>query len=206
MTSVGKLCSAFIIAVMAGTLLSCSANSGSSPASDRSASAGSSVDNAQDPWPLTDTFATPPPRAHAAPGSSCVTAQRYLDMTTGKGALFAEDAVFLTPEGQLVRGRKAITAWFDNPTGLKSTPSSRPSASSSGSPSPGAGIPLSFTASGHECYMEVASYLAFEKNPQYRLLVVDHFTMNDQGEIARAVFYFRPAALALAQSAAPTPR
>jgi hypothetical protein len=42
-----------------------------------------------------------------------------------------------------------------------------------------------------------------ETRPHFRLLVIDHFTINDKGEFARAVYYFRPVTLAGAAKFAP---
>jgi hypothetical protein len=141
------------------------------------------TDNAREPWPLTERFETPPPRAHAQPGTACATAERYVELGAAKrvdeiGALFAKDAAFLDPFGTLVQGREAIGAWYRVHGGANTA------------------LPVAFTAVGHECFMEVASHVEGDPDPRYNLLVIDHFTMNDQGEIARAVYYFRPGPMA----------
>jgi hypothetical protein len=39
--------------------------------------------------------------------------------------------------------------------------------------------------------MEVAGHMTVDPDPRLHLVVIDHFTMNDHGEIVRAVYYFR---------------
>jgi len=140
------------------------------------------VDHFAEPWPLLDTFDAEPPRAHAAPGSSCVTAERYVTMVAAKrwgeiGGLFAADAVFLPPDGPALRGRQAITAWFARV------------------PPVAIAKPLSFIASGPQCFMELAGKKIGQADDYWRLSAIDHFTMNAKGEIVRAVYYFRPQTL-----------
>jgi SnoaL-like domain len=150
------------------------------------ATAADSAGNAARPWPLTDVFEAPPPRAHALPGTACVTAERYTELGNAKrisqiGALFAPDAVFLDPSGEPISGREAIGAWYLKGAGHNAV------------------IPVSFIAAGRECFMEAASHIDADPDPRFRLLVIDHFTMNAKNEIARAVYYFRPNTMALAQ-------
>ncbi|MDR2881701.1 MAG: hypothetical protein LBV29_07365 [Azoarcus sp.] len=47
--------------------------------------------------------------------------------------------------------------------------------------------------------MEAAGHIDVDPDPHFRLLVIDHFTLNDKREIARAVYYFRPASIEAAR-------
>jgi hypothetical protein len=143
------------------------------------ATAADKVDHAMTPYPLTDLFDTPPPRATAAPGTSCVTADHYVgsiaaDKKDELGGYFAEDAALLTPFGELVRGRKNIQAWYDANHGKMA-----------------AAVPVGFYPSGNDCWMELAAKFVADPEPRFRLLTGQHFTMNDRGEIVRLVHYFR---------------
>lgn len=143
------------------------------------AMAAPAVDHFAHPWPLTDTFDAEPPRARAVPGTSCVTAERYVTRVAGHrwdeiGALFAPDAVFLPPDGPALRGRAAITAWFAK------------------APPVAIAKPLSFIAAGRECFMELAGKRVGQADDKWRISAIDHFTMNSKGEIVRAIYYFRP--------------
>ncbi|WP_157214400.1 hypothetical protein [Pseudomonas sp. GM21] len=40
--------------------------------------------------------------------------------------------------------------------------------------------------------MEIAGMLSSNQDGQFHLTAIDHFTMNAEGEIVRAVYYFRP--------------
>jgi hypothetical protein len=140
------------------------------------------VDHFAEPWPLTDTFAGEPRADHARPGSSCVTAERYVTMVAAHrwseiGGLFAHDAVFLPPDGPAIRGREAIGAWFAK------------------APPLAIARPLAFTAAGSECFMEIAGKKMDQDDDKWRITAIDHFTVNPRGEIVRAIYYFRPQTL-----------
>ena len=109
-------------------------------------------------------------------------AQKYIEFIDARrsdrvGELFAEDGVFLAPDGVLHQGRAAVKAWFD-PVSTRGGPSNA--------------VPLSFTSAGRECFMEIAGVLPAAGTGKYGLTAIDHFTVNDQGLIVRAVYYFRP--------------
>lgn len=131
------------------------------------------------PWPLADTLPGKPVRDIPRRGSSCETADKYVRLVDSHqmdkiGELFAENGVFLPPMGPTLVGRAAIGAWFAQITDVRHA------------------IPLKFTDAGFECFMEIAGQLTNNVDGKYHLTAIDHFTMNESGEIARAVYYFRP--------------
>jgi hypothetical protein len=135
------------------------------------------------PWPLGDVLKTKPISATARPNSSCKTAEIYVSrIDAGRGSeigeLFAEDGVFLPPNASVsdtLKGREAINAWFsEHAKAVKQA------------------IPLSFIDAGPECFMEIAGMLSNNQDGQLHLTAIDHFTMNAEGKIIRAVYYFRP--------------
>src|SRR5688500_17014800 len=95
-------------------------------------------------YPLEWEFKTPPPRGTVTPGSACEVAEEYVWQinfkrpATGVGDLFAEDAELLQDRGRLLKGRKAIHAFYGSTDGGRAV------------------IPIAFLDSGAECYMEIA--------------------------------------------------
>ena len=132
-------------------------------------------------YPSGDVFDTPPPAASARGRRACKVAQRYVDLTAAEkydqlGSLFADDAVFLTPVGTVLRGPKEIGDFY---AGL--LPKIKPR-----------NVPISFIADGAECIMELVSATNLDGYAKYRLAAIDHFTVNRQGKIQQLVVYLRP--------------
>ena len=125
-----------------------------------------------------DIFDAAPSAARAPPGP-CSAPKAYVDLiNSGRygeiGTLFAEDAVFVAPNGKVLHGRPAIQAFYG--AYLSQT---RPDI-----------IPLSFIADGRECLMELA-FRAPGKGP-YRLAAIDHWSINAAGKAERMVVFVRP--------------
>ena len=138
--------------------------------------------------PTGDVFDTPPPAASAKGRPACAVAQKYVDNVNAgryqdQGGLFAEDAVFVRPDGQVSHGSKEIGEFYSNFLG-KITPKI---------------IPISFIADGNECVMELAAMTRVNDSDKYMLGAIDHFTMNKQGKIQHMVVFIRPQS-ALTQS------
>lgn len=168
----------FMCAGAAAIALFATASSAATPAA-------SAPDNFSHPYPLQDVFEAQPPRARAEPGSACATAEIYVNMVSNQrwgeiGSLFAEDGIFLTPRGEVLRGREKVTAWF------------------AAGQSVAVAQPLSFTSSGRECFMEIAGKRHGQADDKFRIVAIDHFTVNDKGQFTRAVYYFRPQTLGVA--------
>lgn len=140
-------------------------------------------------YPDQDVFDAPPPAASADGKPACQPAQRYIDtIAAGRyaevGKLFAEDAVFVTPTGKVLRGSAEIGAFY-----AEMMPKIKPR-----------NIPISFMADGDECIMELVSATNLDNYAHYRLAAIDHFTVNAQGKIRHLTVYLRP------QSVQPTPK
>lgn len=138
--------------------------------------------------PAGDVFAQRPPSDSADDKPVCATAAKYVELINAGRyselqSLFAEDAVFLTPVGKVLHGRDEIgdfyTAFLD-----KAVPEI---------------VAISYIADGRECVMELAARTSLDPDDpnadKYQLGAIDHFTMNDDGEIAHMVVYVRPASL-----------
>jgi SnoaL-like domain len=101
-----------------------------------------------------------------------INARRYDDI----GDLFAEDAEFLAPTGDTLRGRKTIQAFYA--AGLRKI-------------SPDEVWVHSSVAEGDRCVIEIAARLA-DDPPDKTHIVVDHFTVDGAGLVARMAVYLRP--------------
>lgn len=111
---------------------------------------------------------------------------RYLELINARrydevGSIYAEDAVFLAPTGEEIRGRTAITEFYRG--GLEKIRPSRVRASSS-------------VAQGNQCVIEITATGISGSAVEEEHTVVDHFTVNDAGEVTRMAVYLRPAELA----------
>lgn len=108
---------------------------------------------------------------------------RYLDLINSKrygdiASIFAPDAQFLAPTGDVIVGREAISAFYT--AGLEKIAPTRVWASSQ-------------VTEGNCSVIEISAQLPDELEHR---TVVDHFTVNDQGEVIRMAVYLRPAEIA----------
>jgi hypothetical protein len=109
-------------------------------------------------------------------------ALRYVELVNAQsfelvGDLFSEDAIVLTPTGELVEGRDAIRAlWAEQYS--RSGPSAVSVASA--------------TFDDRRCVLELSPQLPGEDAPREGM-VIDHFTVDDAGDICRLAIYLRPA-------------
>jgi ketosteroid isomerase-like protein len=90
------------------------------------------------------------------------------------GSLFADDAVFLTPnDGPVLEGRDAIREFYESFLG-KLRPRIRIA---------------SYFEDGNECVFELEARLG--ESTDYVLGAIDHFTLDDQGRAIRLVVFTR---------------
>ena len=126
-----------------------------------------------------DIFTVTPEAAKPDVRGPCVVAKSYVDLIDTQrfseiGDLFTEDAVFVAPNGRILRGQAEIGKFYG--TFMSQL---RPQS-----------IPLSFIADRQECVMELASRALNAEH--YILVAIDHFTVNDAGKIARMIVFIRP--------------
>jgi hypothetical protein len=114
-----------------------------------------------------------------AAASPCDTPRQYVKLINGGkydsvGSLFAEDAVYMGPDGKTRRGSKDIGAFY-----ARFLPKFKPELRAS-----------KFFAHGDECMMELEN----RENPagEYIPTAVDHFTTDSAGKISRFIVYLRP--------------
>lgn len=130
---------------------------------------------------ITSDFFTSKPPAATVHGKACEVAQRYVDITNaGKygelKTLFADDAVFLTPVGKVLRGPQEIDAFYTSMVG-----SLKPDI-----------VPVSFISDGTACVMELVAKTNKDAEKGYQLSAIDHFTVNAGGKITNMIVYLRP--------------
>ena len=139
--------------------------------------------SAEEFHPLADELASKPPAASAQGKPACAPAKTYVDrINAGQydqiSSLFAPDAVFLTPTGQILTSREQIGQFYQKLLGRLQP----------------AIVPISFIGDGRDCVMELVAATQLDKHARYRLSAIDHFTVNDAGLIAHMVVYLRPQA------------
>ncbi len=111
--------------------------------------------------------------------------ERYLDLINSRrcsdiSSIFAQDAEFLAPTGDAIRGRDAIGRFYT--AGLEKI-------------SPGRVWASSQVTEGNRSVIEISATLPDEPDRSPRT-DVDHFTVNDAGEVVRMAVYLRPAEVA----------
>jgi len=125
------------------------------------------------------------PKASASSSSAtgtanpCDTPRQYVKLINdGKydsvGSLFAEDAVYMGPDGKTRRGSKDIGAFY---AGF--LPKLKPKLRAS-----------RFFARDDECMMELEN--KDKPGGEYMPTAVDHFTIDSAGKISRFIVYLRP--------------
>lgn len=117
--------------------------------------------------------------AAAGAAGACVAPHRYVDLiNAGKydeiGGLFANDAVYMGPDGKTRHGSKAIGEFYTQFLGAL-----KPRVKA-----------VSFVEAGDNCVMELANH--DRRTGKYSLVAIDHFTIDKQGRIARFIVYLRP--------------
>ncbi len=110
---------------------------------------------------------------------ACAAPHQYVDLiNAGKydeiGGLFADDAVYLGPDGKTRYGSKAIGEFYTQFLGAL-----KPQVKAA-----------SFIQDGDNCLMELANQNKL--SGKYSLVAIDHFTVDGQGKIARFIVYLRP--------------
>ena len=115
----------------------------------------------------------------AASKEVCAAPHRYVDLiNAGKydqiGGLFADDAVYMGPDGKTRYGSKEIGKFY-----IRFLKALKPQVK-----------PVSFIQDSDNCVMELASH--DKLTGKYSLVAIDHFTIDRQGRISRFIVYLRP--------------
>ncbi len=127
-------------------------------------------------------FDRAPVAAIAERDGPCRVVRTYLGHVNAKRArdvsrLFAKDFVFISPTGQIIKNHSDVESYYSTMLAKRSTHL----------------VPVSILSAGHVCVMELAT----RTDPEdfYRLSAMDHFTINDIGEIERLVIYVQPGSI-----------
>jgi hypothetical protein len=116
-----------------------------------------------------------------APGGACSTPHKYVELINdGKydsvGTLFADDAVYMGPDGKTRRGSKDIGAFYS-----RFLPRLKPDLRAS-----------KFFEQDNECMMELENKST--RTGGFTPAAVDHFTVDAAGKISSFIVYLRPGA------------
>jgi SnoaL-like domain len=157
-------------------------------ASPASASAVKAVAGAGAPAPIliaqaSDSTANPPAASLSAKESAardaCAAPREYVKLiNAGRydaiGGLFADDAVYLGPDGRTRHGSKDIGEFYKKLMGAL-----RPQVKAA-----------SYMPHGNDCLMELEN--KDQKSGRYDLIAIDHFIIDPQGKVSKFIVYLRP--------------
>ncbi len=128
---------------------------------------------------ISEAYAQDPSQSISAAGGACSTPHQYVKLINdGKydsvGSLFAEDAVYMGPDGKTRHGSKDIGAFYSG-----FLPKLKPQLRAS-----------KFFEQGNECMMELEN--TSSRTGEFTPVAVDHFTVNSTGKITSFIVYLRP--------------
>ena len=115
----------------------------------------------------------------SAPGGACNAPHQYVKLINdGKydsvGSLFADDAVYMGPDGKTRHGSEDIGAFYS-----RFLPKLKPHLQAS-----------RFFEQGNECMMELEN--KNNRTGEFAPAAVDHFTVDSAGKISTFIVYLRP--------------
>jgi hypothetical protein len=128
---------------------------------------------------ISEAYAQNPSQITSAAGGACSTPHQYVKLINdGKynsiGSLFADDAVYMGPDGKTRHGSRAIGAFY-----ARFLPKLKPELRAS-----------KFFEQGNECMMELENNNS--RTGEFTPAAVDHFTVNSTGKITSFIVYLRP--------------
>jgi len=128
---------------------------------------------------IPSAYAQNPGQNTSAPGGACSAPHQYVKLINdGKydsvGSLFADDAVYMGPDGKTRHGSKDIGAFYS-----RFLPRLNPHLQAS-----------KFFEQGNECMMELEN--KNNRTGEFMPAAVDHFTVNSAGKISTFIVYLRP--------------
>ena len=115
----------------------------------------------------------------AAAKGACDVSREYVKVISAGnydavGGLFADDAVYMGPDGKTRHGSKEIGEFYKQFLGAYK-PQIRA---------------VSFIQQDRDCIMELEN--KSKKSGEYVLTAIDHFTVDSQGKVAKFIVYVRP--------------
>jgi predicted SnoaL-like aldol condensation-catalyzing enzyme len=128
---------------------------------------------------ISAAYAQGPAQDASAAGGACSAPHKYVELiNSGKydsvGSLFADDAVYMGPDGKTRDGSKDIGAFYSG-----FLPRLKPQLRAS-----------KFFEQGNECMMELEN--KNNRTGEFTPTAVDHFTIDSGGKISRFIVYLRP--------------
>jgi len=142
--------------------------------------------SAQSPTLLAQTTTDKNPVSAEAtePKSPCDVPKEYIRLiNTGQydaiGSLFADDAVYMGPDGKTRHGAKEIGHFYEAFQNIQKETTGPPQIRAA-----------SFFSKGNDCVLELE--VKNRKTGEYKLTAVDRFTINAEGKTSRFIVYVRP--------------
>jgi hypothetical protein len=128
---------------------------------------------------ITGVYAQTPAQSAAAPGGACAAPREYVKLINDRkydlvGSLFADNAVYMGPDGKTRHGSEKIGAFYSG-----FLPKLKPQLRAS-----------KFFEQGDECMMELENKSS--RTGEFTPTAVDHFTVDSTGKISSFIVYLRP--------------
>jgi hypothetical protein len=159
--------------------MSCASTGFASPASVRAAAPSHNRAVTRTPMLFAQASAAHPKTGGSAATDTCETPRDYVKLiNSGRydaiGGLFADDAVYMGPDGTTRNGRKEIAEFYQKVLGamrlqLKAA---------------------SYIQEGNNCLVELEN--KDKRSGRYDLISIDHFIIDPQGKVSKFIVYLRP--------------
>jgi predicted SnoaL-like aldol condensation-catalyzing enzyme len=165
--------------VVLAVAMSCASSGFASPASVRAAAPSHDRAVTRTPMLFAQASAADPKTGGSAATDTCETPRDYVKLiNSGRydaiGGLFADDAVYMGPDGTTRNGRKEIAEFYQKVLSamrlqLKAA---------------------SYIQEGDNCLVELEN--KDKKSGRYDLISIDHFIIDPQGKVSKFIVYLRP--------------
>ena len=165
--------------VVLAVAMGCASSGFASPASVRAAAPSHDRAVTRVPMLFAQASAADPKTGESAARDACETPREYVKLiNSGRydaiGGLFADDAVYMGPDGTTRKGTKEIGEFYRKVLGamrlqLKAA---------------------SYIQEGNNCLVELEN--KDKKSGRYDLISIDHFIIDPQGKVSKFIVYLRP--------------
>jgi SnoaL-like domain len=165
--------------VVLAVAMSCASTGFASPASINTATPSHDRAATRAPMLVAQASSADPKTGESAAKDACETPREYVKLiNSGRydaiGGLFADDAVYMGPDGKTRKGMKEIGEFYQNflgPIRLQLRAAS-------------------YIQEGNNCLVELEN--KDKKSGRYDLISIDHFIIDPQGKVSKFIVYLRP--------------
>jgi SnoaL-like domain len=165
--------------VVLAVAMSCALTGFASPASVSAAMPSHDGTATRAPMLVAQASAADPKTGESAGMDACETPREYVKLINSGlydaiGGLFANDAVYMGPDGRTRKGTKEIGEFYQKLMGAM-----RPQLKA-----------VSYIQEGNDCLVELEN--KDKKSGRYDLISIDHFIIDPQGKVSQFIVYLRP--------------